>query len=253
LPSESIIVATGVYDVTRPGPVSPAGRVSWTLARGRDGGLLIGADEVLLSRRSRFEGRLDSAGRWTGSTETVHFTAGEGAGKPEIHHLETFFHRSRIHLVRFRDRAYPLHQSRTVEGPTPFLPINYPVAAVTFLSDYVRTAGGEQPIAALAHIGNRYRGGGLEVQAARIRHDGGVEVEGPTGRVAGHRFQVRYDGGWNDSTVELWTDTHGVPMRANINATDGPLEYRLVNYDVKDAAGLPRLPGRSAVRDAQVK
>ena len=66
------------------------------------------------------------------------------------------------------------------------------------------------------------------------RSFGPVTVEGPAGPVPGHRFELRYPGGWEDSTFEFWTDEQLVPLRLKMFAGEGELEYRLVSYTVHD-------------------
>jgi hypothetical protein len=91
----------------------------------------------------------------------------------------------------------------------------------------------------LAHIANRYRGGGLEVQKAHVSYLGAAEIRGSVGTESGHHFMLRYPGGWEDSTFEFWTDEHFVPLRLKMFAGEGELEYRLVQYDVSREGLLP--------------
>jgi hypothetical protein len=226
LPRQSRPVARGVYEVTAEG-AGPRGTVEWSLERMAGDDLRLLASETLDQRTSRFEGLLDPAGNWKASTETARWTSGEGDGPPEIHHLETFFYRERIHVLRFRDRAYPLLQSAPVSGPL-FHPVNYPIAAFFWLRGVPRTPGADHRLAELAHIANRYRGGGLEVQPAKVRYG------------AGHHFLLSYPGGWRDSTVEIWTDDRLIPVRVRQDAGEGVVEYKLVRFELMDESALPR-------------
>jgi len=221
LPRETRPVATGAYEVTA-GAGGPSGTVEWSLERTPKGGLRLLAAERLNVRASRFEGILDPEGNWKGSVETARWIKGEGDGPPEIHHLETFFYRERVHLLRFRDRAYPLLQSAPVKGPPLFHPINYPAAALFWLKRIPRETGVEHRVAELAHIGNRYRGGGLELQPATVRYLGD------------QHYLLRYPGGWLDSTFEIWTDRRLIPVRVKADAGEGVVEYRLSRYEVVD-------------------
>ena len=229
LAREARALASGTYQVSTSEGV-PRGTVDWTLERTTAGDLRLVAAENLDARRSRFEGLLDPEGHWKSSVETVHWSAGEGEGPPEIHHLETFFYRERVHLLRFRDRAYPLLQSAPVtQGPPVFHPVNYPIAALFWLKRVPRVPGAEQRIEELAHIGNRYRGGGLEVQPAQVSYLGD------------DHYLLRYPGGWLDSTIEIWTDRRLVPVRMRVDAGEGVLTYRMDRYEVVDEPAF-RLP-----------
>ena len=86
----------------------------------------------------------------------------------------------------------------------------------------------------------RYEYGLADHQEAKLRSFGPVTVDGPSGPVPGHRFQLRYPGGWEDSTFEFWTDEGLVPLRLKMFAGEGQLEYRLVEYQVHDSELLPR-------------
>jgi hypothetical protein len=238
LPRQTETVATGTYDVFG-GSGNKRGVVSWAIERDDLENFRLQADEQLEVRTSCFEGQIDDQGKWQGSTETVHWTSGEGHGPPEIHHLEMFFYRERAHLLRFRDRAYPLLQSRVVASTPIFHLVNYPISAVFWLRNIERDTDREQVIEELAHIANRYRGGGLEVQKARVSYLGKYQIEDPVVAGSGHHFMLRYPGGWEDSTFEFWTDEHFVPLRLKMFAGEGELEYRLVQYDVSREGLLP--------------
>ena len=225
-------IAAGVYRLSSV-PGGPTGTVPWSFEVDAEGGLWVFATEELAQRTSRFVGQLDPEWNWLGSTETVDWIEPEGEGTPEIHHLETFFYRDKLHLLRFRDRAYPVLQTRSVQSPVPFHLVNYPISAMAWLRKLPREPG-ERSISEVAHIANRYRGGGMEVQEAKYRSFGPVTVEGPAGPVPGHRFELRYPGGWEDSTFEFWTDEQLVPLRLKMFAGEGELEYRLVSYTVHD-------------------
>ena len=118
----------------------------WSLEVDGAGGLWIFAAEELDRRTSRFEGRLDPEWNWLGSTESVDWIQSEGQGPPEIHHLETFFYRDKLHLLRFRDRAYPVLQTRSVSSPVPFHLVNYPITPWRgFVSSQGSLASGRYP------------------------------------------------------------------------------------------------------------
>jgi hypothetical protein len=222
-PLEGEEIARGTYDVTSNG--TPAGSVPWRLVRTPGGEVHVDAHERLNQRTSDFEGVLDGQWRWTGSTETARWRQGEGDGPPEIHHLETFFYRQQVHLLRFRDRAYPLLQTRTVTGPVPFYAVDYPISAMTWLRQVPRVPGRHQ-LSQLAHIGNRYRGGGLEVQAATATYLG---ASGGRASPPGFHYLLKYPGGWDDATSEFWTDAHFVPERVVVTAGDR-IEFKLRDY-----------------------
>jgi hypothetical protein len=243
LPRKTRAVASGLYDVSK-GDGTRKGTAPWSIHEDDEGKMWLQSEERLDDRQSHFEGRLDDDGKWEAATETVDWLRGEGQGPREIQHRELFFHREWIHLLRFRDRAYPLLQSRAVQSAAPFHLVNYPASAVFWLRRVRRDTREEQSLAELAHIANRYRGGGLEVQEAWVRYGGAVEVEGPTGTVSGHRFMLRYPGGWVDSTFEFWTDTHFVPLRLKLFAGEGALEYKLRQYEIVHADALPEIRER---------
>ena len=231
-------VASGTYRLSSK-PGGPAGTVPWSIEVDQDGGVWIFASEKLDRRTSRFEGRLDPEWNWLRSTETVGWVQAEGEGVPEIHHLETFFYRDKLHLLRFRDRAYPVLQTRSVRSPVPLHLANYPVAALAWLGRIPREPG-VRSMPEVAHIANRYRGGGMEVQEGSVRSFGPVTVVGPAGSVPGYRFELRYPGGWEDSTFEFLTDERLVPLRLKMSAGEGELEYVLEEYRVHDSEFLPR-------------
>ena len=230
------VIARGVYDVSVAG--KPAGSVPWSIDATVPGDIRVTAREQLEERTSRFDGSLDRDWRWKGSSETVHWVSGEGGGPPEIHHLEMFFFRDRVHLLRFRDRAYPLLQSRSVASPAPFYNVDYPVTAVAWLGDVPRLVGKEQPLPRLAHIANRYRGGGIEVQDAVITYIGPFAPSTPGAEGPGHQFVLRYPGGWEDSRIELWTDARFIPQRVRMGGAERDVEYRLRDYQVSDRGKL---------------
>jgi hypothetical protein len=240
LPRKTRRLASGAYEVTSSAG-GPHGSVPWSLEQDDAGDYWLFATEELDRRISRFEGRLDSDWKWLGSTETVDWVLAEGQGPPEIHHLETFFYPDKLHLLRFRDRAYPVLQTRSVHSPVPFHLVNYPISALAWLRQVPRESG-EESLPELAHIANRYRGGGMEVQEATVGYLGRLPVEGPSGPVPGHHFELRYPGGWEDSTFEYWTDGRLVPLHLKMFAGEGALEYRLVEYEVQDGELLPVVP-----------
>lgn len=234
-------IAAGTYDVT-----SASGRLSgsvpWTLTRASDGDIHLVARESLNQRTSRFDGVLDKDWHWKGSTETVRWQQGEGAAPPEVHHLETFFYREQAHLLRFRDRAYPLLQTRAARAPVAFYDLDYPVSAMIWLRQVPRLTGAEQRLPPLAHIGNRYRGGGLEIQDAAITYLGATPVDGAP-EESGHHFVLRYPGGWDDTTSEFWTDGRFVPHRVTIVAGER-IDFRLRDYRMLAERALPQAAGR---------
>ncbi len=218
-------VANGEYEVTRDGEIE--GSVAWSIRKEKNESFRLRASERVAERESELEGHLDASFHWKGATETVHWNVGEGLAPAETHHLETFFYRERVHLLRFRDRAYPMLQSRAARAPVPFHLVNYPVSAFFWLREVERIVGKEQTLPELAHIGNRYRGSALEVQEAYVTYLGEVEVQAPDGSVKGHHFRLRYPGGWEDSTFEYWTDGYFIPVRVKAQVGEGTLEYRL--------------------------
>ena len=151
----------------------------------------------------------------------VRTMAQDGWGAPRIH----------AELTKLGFIISEITVSR-LKSPVPFHLVNYPISAVAWLRKLPEP--GERSISEVAHIANRYRGGGMEVQEAKYRSFGPVTVEGPTGPVPGHRFELRYPGGWEDSTFEFWTDEQLVPLRLKMFAGEGELEYRLVSYTVHD-------------------
>jgi hypothetical protein len=231
-------VASGTYVVMR-ADGTRKGTVPWSIQKDDQGKMWLNAEERLDERQSRLEGRLDGEWRWETATETIDWIQGEGQGPREIQHRELFFYREWIHLLRFRDRAYPLLQSRSVQSATPFHWVNYPASAVFWLRHVRRDTREEQALSGLAHVANRYRGGGLEVQKAWVRYGGEVEIESPALTVSGHRFLLRYPGGWVDSTFEFLTDSHFVPLQIKLFAGEGALEYHLREYEILDADSLP--------------
>jgi hypothetical protein len=230
-------VASGTYDVVSQ-TAGISGTVPWRIERSAAGDFRFFAEERLAVRTSRFEGWVDDRWRWKGSTETVSWLAGEGTAPPERHHLELFFFRDRLHLLRFRDRAYPLLQSRATRAPAAFTPINYPMAAMTWLRELPQVTGKEQSIADFGHIANRYRGGGLEVQPAKVTYLGRADEALPSSGQTGHHILVRYPGGWEDSRLEFWTDDRFVPQRVTVTAGEGEIQYRLRDYRVASPEAL---------------
>ena len=214
-----------MYDVTSEG-AALTGSVPWVLLRSGDGEIHLTARESLNQRASDFDGVLDSQWRWKGSTETVRWMQGEGSAPPEIHHLEMFFYRAQVHLLRFRDRAYPLLQTRAAAAPVPFYNLDYPITAMVWLRQVPRVAGQSHRLPQLAHIGNRFRGGGLEIQPAAVTY---VAPAAGDGEPAGHHFVLRYPGGWDDTTSEFWTDSRFVPRRVVVTA-GARIEFRLRDY-----------------------
>lgn len=230
LPRQVTVVATGRYLVSS-SEGGPAGQVSWKLAQDDDGNRWIEASEDLDRRKSRLEGRLDPQGNWLGSSERVDWLVGEGKAAPEIQHLETFFYRDKVHLLRFRDRAYPLLQSRAVTSPVPFYLVNYPFSAALWLRNVELKEGVEQQLPQLLHIANRFRGGGLELQPARVRFLGRTPRPGGGPEEESLHFELRYPGGWLDSRFEFWTDQERIPLLVKAWAEEGEVEYRLQEYE----------------------
>ena len=225
-------VASGAYEVSSMG--EGLGEIRWSIGReaGRDGDLILTASSTVPARTA-LEGRLSDALEWKSSTETSVFGQGEGGGLFEIHHLDTFFLRDRMYLVRSRDRAHPLLQTTDVAAPAAFHVVDYPVTAAFWLANVDRAVMGEQELR-LTHITNRYRGSVLKAQTAHASYLGIEELEGPLGSGPAHRYSVRYPGGWDDSTFDYWTDEWLVPLKVVMKVGANPVEFRLTEYEVSD-------------------
>jgi hypothetical protein len=247
LENHSTVVADGAYRVTS-APNQPSGTVTWSIAKDAaqeaDGGLRLVAQEHLDVRESRFDGVMDGAWRWRRTVETAHWLAGEGDAGPEIHHLETFFYGDWIYLLRFRDRAYPLLQGRAGRAPAPFYAGDYPISAMVWLRHVPLVVGQVTRLTDLAHISNRYRGGGLEVQNATVTYLGRATSPSPSGSQPAHHFVLRYPGGWGDATSDFLTDARFVPLSAHVITGEGAVEFRLTDYRVFDGAALRAAPRR---------
>ena len=240
LPRATQLVASGTYEVHSPAG-GPRGVVPWSLEVDSKGGIRLLGEEHLDRRRGWFEGFLDPTGKWNGTSESSHWTIAEGEGLPEVHHFETFFFRRSIYVLRFRERAYPLLQSQPV-GQAPFFHmVNYPIVASTWLRRLSLEPNREQRLLDFSHLGARYRGAVLELQAATAKYLGGLHVKGPNGTVPAHHFILSYPGGWVDSTFEYWTDMQFIPLRMKVNADEGAVEYELVRYDQASEEGMASL------------
>ena len=78
--------------------------------------------------------------------------------------------------------------------------------------------------------------GGVFAPGERVlRYSVAGAVRAPDGALATRRYRIRYDGGWEDATLEFVADDRGIPVSADVNATAGPVTYRLTRLQVVDA------------------
>ena len=115
---------------------------------------------------------------------------------------------------------------------------------MVWLRHVPRIVGRATRLRDLAHISNRYRGGGLEVQNATVTYLGRQSAQTPSGAESAYRFVIRYPGGWGDASSEFLTDARFVPLSAKVITGEGAVEFRLAEYHVFDRASLPEVSPR---------